>query len=51
MDEQEQAIQAIKDEYEKKISDLEEKHENAISEARSEVREEMECDIEEAESE
>jgi F0F1-type ATP synthase membrane subunit b/b' len=51
MDEQEQAIQTIKDEYEKKISDLEEKHENAISEARSEVREEMECDIEEAEIE
>lgn len=37
--------------YEKKIDELKETHENAISEARSEVREEMESDIEDAERE
>lgn len=51
MDEHEQALQALREEYEKKIADLKESHELALSEARSEVRNEMESDIEYAERE
>lgn len=49
--EHDKIIKELREEYEKKIEDLKETHENAISEARSEVREEMESDIEDAERE